>query len=334
MSLDREVLDEQLPALLMPFLGSSAIEDLQLLKGGYSREMWSFDSCADGGTPRPWILCADLKEGVVGSDSLDRQTEADLLAVVAESSVPVPAVLGSAGADNPLGVPWFIMERVAGTAAVGPLLRDPWYTEHRPAFAEQKAQILAAIHAIPAPLEVFGLRSSQLEPDQIAPDEIRRWAQALDHTPAARTATLDQAIEWLRSNLPGTPERVTIVHGDYRTGNLLYDHSGFRAVLDWEMAHIGDPVEDLGWAQLVCWRLGTGRVGGLVEFDDWPCLYEKMAGVSIDRDSLHFWETLCSLKMSVLAWRAVERTPDGPERDLLVKLYNDLGGELEHRLLV
>jgi aminoglycoside phosphotransferase (APT) family kinase protein len=330
-SLDPNVLAGHLPSLVRAQLGSVAVTDIEHLKGGYSREMWAFNTNSAEQPPgQRWILCADSAEGVVGNDSLSRVTEAALIGHVHSVGIPAPSVLQAADHDNPLDVAWFIMERLPGTAAVGPLVRNPWYQTNRQELAEQKARILADIHAIIPPANLLG---ASPEPDQLAPAEISRWARALQETPTTPSATLKRALSWLARHHPTPPERAAIVHGDYRTGNLLYDQTGIRGVLDWEMAHLGDPVEDLGWAQLICWRLGTGRVGALVELDEWPYLYERMGGQPVDPDSLHFWETLCSVKMSILAWRAVERTPAGGERDLLVKLHRDLGHELDNRLL-
>lgn len=333
MTLDPAMLARLLPSLVDHELGVVELARLERLKGGYSREMWAFTASDDGASTGQWILCADSAQGVVGADSLTRPVEAALIDFVHAAGVPTPRVLGAAAAtdvDNPLGVAWFIMERLPGTAAVGPLLRDPWYEEHRADFAEQKARILADIHAIAPPTDLVGPGP---ELDHVAGAEIDRWARALDQTPQVRTTTLEDALDWMKRNPPPPPSRIAIVHGDYRTGNLLYDKTGIRGVLDWEMAHLGDPIEDLGWAQLVCWRLGTGRVGALVDIDDWPRLYEQAGGQPVDPQTLHFWETLCSVKMSILAWRALERTPPGPEHDLLVRLHHDLGHELNHRLL-
>lgn len=330
MSLDPTLLGEALPSLVEPRLGKVAVGDIERLKGGYSREMWAFTTSGGGTGTQQWILCADSPQGVVGSDSLARSTEAALLDLMHSSGVPAPRVLATVGAESPLDVDWFIMERLPGTAAVGPLLRDPWYEQHRDEIAAQKARILAAIHTIDPPDDLLGVAPS---PSGVAPGEVARWVRAIEETPTAATAILERSLDWLSRHPPPPPQRIAIVHGDYRTGNLLYDRTGITGVLDWEMAHLGDPVEDLAWAQLVCWRLGTDRVGGLVELDEWPRLYERVGGHQAHPHSLHFWETLCSVKMSILAWRAIERTPPGSERDLLVALHRGLGDQLDLQLL-
>ena len=330
--LEPDRLARYLPDLLASRLNAPvSVGAIERLKGGYSRQMWAFETLETAGAvPARWILCADSAQSVVGPDSLERVREAKLLQRAHQAGLLVPAVLLVAGADNPFDMSWFVMARLEGTASVGPLRRDPWYQERFGPLAEQKAIILAGIHRLAGVEDILGPAPA---PGDVANREIQRWALALEQTPGARSPVLERALGWLGDHLPPAPPRISVVHGDFRTGNLLYDQSGWRGVLDWEMAHLGDPLEDVAWAQLVCWRLGTGNVGGLVDKPTWRRHYEAAAARSIDPEALRFWEVLGSLKMSLLAWRAFARTPEGPERDLLERLYRQLGTELEQVLL-
>lgn len=227
------------------------------------------------------------------------------------------------------------MERCSGTAAIGPLHRDPWYVQHRAELADWFAATLAAIHAADVPADILGARP---DPARVAGVELARWSGELRATPRAHTGVLDRALGWLAANPPPPPVRVTLLHGDYRTGNILHGHGdggpdGLRTVLDWEMAHVGDPLEDLAWAQLVCWRVGTDRVGGLVDLARWPDLYGAAAGWAPDLAALRWWEVLGSVKMACLVWRAAEAVTVPAERALLERLFADLGTELDRRLL-
>lgn len=306
------------------------IASLVRLKGGYSREMWSFDAR----TPtrvRPLVLCADLETGVVeDEDSLGREAEARLLVTLHAAGLPVPGVLCADGAAGPLGRPFLVMERIAGTAAVGPLLRDPAYVARREDFGRQQAEILAAVHSVAVPFDVVG---PPPEPQTIAAGEVARWARVLAGAPGARTTVLRAAERWLEQHPPPPPARVVLVHGDYRTGNLMHGPEGFRSVLDWEMAHPGDPLEDLAFASLVCWRMGTPLVGGLVSPDRWVELYEQASECSVDRDALRFWEVLGAVKMAALTRRVGDLLPTGRERDLLRALSAQLEADLGTRLL-
>lgn len=330
------------PALATSALAEVDIVDLHRLKGGYSREMWSFDAVTHDGVVHPLILCADSAAGVVGAGgrTLGRPAEAALLHTLHAAGRPVPDVVGSGdgvagGPGEELGRPYLVMERCSGTAAIGPLHRDPWYVRHRAELAAWYAETLAAIHAADVPADILGGRP---DPARVAGGELARWSGELCATPQAHTAVLDRALGWLAANPPPPPERVTLLHGDYRTGNILHGHgdgdpSGLRTVLDWEMAHFGDPLEDLAWAQLVCWRVGTDRVGGLVDLARWPELYGAAAGRAPDLAALRWWEVLGSVKMACLVWRAAEAVAAPAERALLERLFADLGTELDRRLL-
>jgi aminoglycoside phosphotransferase (APT) family kinase protein len=230
------------------------------------------------------------------------------------------------------------MERKQGTAAVGPLQRDPWYVQHRPLLAVQLAELLAGIHAVDVPEAVLGRRPG---PAAVAGLALQQWAAEVRATPEADTPVVQQAVDWLAGNPPPPPERVTLVHGDYRIGNILHGHDdpdgrepdGLRTVLDWEMAHFGDPIEDVAWAQLVCWQVGTGRVGGLVDVRSWPELYATAAGRAVDPVALRWWGVLGSVKIACLIRRAMTVVAASAEEGLLDRLFADVGDELQHRLL-
>lgn len=311
------------PGVLAALVGGP-VRSLERLKGGYSREMWSFDAELDG-RDRPLILCADLATGVVDSaDSLGREAEAELLAGLHGAGLPVPGVLTSGGGASPLGCPFLVMDRVPGTASVGPLLREPHHLARRDALGAQLANVLAAVHAVDLP----GVVGPSPRPDEVAPREVARWARALDTVPAARTPAVRAAQRWLDGHLPPPPERVVLVHGDYRTGNVVHGPEGFRAVLDWEMAHAGDPLEDLAFAALSCWRLGTGLIGALVPADRWVELYERAAGRPVDGDALEFWTVLGAVKMVALTRRVLDLLGPSRERVLLRRLAAQLDDDL------
>jgi aminoglycoside phosphotransferase (APT) family kinase protein len=326
-----------LEAILEPTLGRVEICDLHRLKGGYSREMWSFDAVGGVGR-RPFILCTDTSAGVVGHgpQALDRVQEAALLHSLYAEGLRVPNALATGGADSVLGRAFLVMDRLPGTTAIGPFHRDPWYVEHRAQLARQLAEMLATIHRANIKEEILGSR-----PDArwVARREIAQWTAELHRTPRALTPPLTRAVRWLELHVPVPPAAVTLVHGDYRTGNILHDRGSSEgpqllSVVDWEMAHLGDPLEDVAWTQLVCWRVGTGRVGGLAELDEWAQLYAEASGRPVDPDALRFWEVLGSVKMASLLHRAAEAVDDPRERSLLENLFNELVDELDRRLLL
>lgn len=304
------------------------VEGLKRLKGGYSREIWSFDAVA-GAEVQELILCKDSAGGAVerGDESLSRMEEARLLRKLSDAGILVPAVPCFGDETVGLGADFLIMERVAGDTDVAPLIRDQHFIDKATELTEQIASILAAVHKCPVPEEVFGPRS--VAGGGLVEQELGRWQRACTGNPDSLTPVLEKAIAWLERNVPSDPESSVITHGDFRVGNLVYGREGVRSVLDWEMAHVGDPLEDVAWAQLVIW---TGRVGGLVDSDTWIASYSEAAKCEIDIARLAFWDILSMVKMSSLAYRASLHASSAAEKRFLDHLVRMLGEELGKRL--
>ena len=121
------------------------------------------------------------------------------------------------------------------------------------------------------------------------------------------------ALRWLRDHDPGPSEEVTLVHGDFRHGNLIIGPDGVRAVLDWELAHIGDPMEDLGWICVNSWRFGEidKPVGGFGSREELFAGYEA-AGRRVDPERVMFWEVMGTLRWGVMCCGMMQRFRIGP----------------------
>ncbi len=154
----------------------------------------------------------------------------------------------------------------------------------------QAARSLAAIHAVPAH-EVGGLRDD----DPLA--AMRALVDGLGEPHPA----FELAFGWLEDHRPHPVAEPAVVHGDFRLGNLVVDASGLAAVLDWELAHRGDPIEDLGWFCVRAWRFGSPRpVAGLGEYDELVAAYEDAGGDPVDRHALRWWEVLGTLRWGAI----------------------------------
>jgi len=326
------------------------VEGLRRLAGGASRELWAFEAVGSRGDRQTLVLRRDPpgREGDAG----DRAAEAALLAAAAEAGVPVPRLWGSCGDPSVLGTPFFVMDRVEGESLPRRLLRDPEYAGARRALAAQLGGILARIHAIdPARPELAGLGGSTLGGAAPAPApaesdpraEVRRVGRSLRQLAPEPHPILDLAERWLLERAPAGGRRA-LVHGDYRVGNLIFGPEGVRAVLDWELAHVGDPLEDLGWLCTPTWRFGgTEPVGGVGSREDLVEAYEKAGGDPVDREALAWWEAFGSFKVA-LVWvvqsrafldgrapsvelAAVGRRTAEPEAELLRRMERDEGEE-------
>ncbi|MDX6432679.1 MAG: hypothetical protein QOE54_5045, partial [Streptosporangiaceae bacterium] len=175
----------------------------------------------------------------------------------------------------------------------------------RPLLAAQCGEILAAIHRIPAGA-VPGLDAS---------DQLGTWQALLEATGRPHPA-LELAVRRLELQRP--PQgRTAVVHGDFRHGNFIVGPDGLRAVLDWELAHLGDPLEDLGWLCVKAWRFGSPLpVGGFGGYEQLVGAYEKAAGVRVDRHALRWWEMFGILKWAVVCVMQAERHLSGGERSI------------------
>jgi hypothetical protein len=182
------------------------------------------------------------------------------------------------------------MRAVEGETLARRILRDDEFAAARGRLVDDCAQFLAGLHKID-PVAVPGLPSG---------DPIAGLRDYLTVAGGEATPTFELAFRWLDAN--GAPERApVIVHGDFRLGNLLVDHNGLRAVLDWELVHAGNPVEDLGWLCTKAWRFGAApAVGGFGTRDELLGAYRGAGGADISLDELHWWEVFNTLRWGVM----------------------------------
>jgi aminoglycoside phosphotransferase (APT) family kinase protein len=257
-------------------------------------------------------------------------TEARLLRAAAETGVPVPAVVatdadaaGPGLADSALGGSWLVVERVAGETIPRKILRDDEFAASRPQLAAQCGRALPGIHAID-PAEVPGLDDA----DQF--DQFRALLDAMGEPHPA----FELGFRWLEPRRPAR-RADTVVHGDFRNGNLVVGPDGLRAVLDWELAHLGDPLEDLGWLCLRAWRFGAEpRVGGFGDVDDLVAAYEAASGVAVDRGELAWWEAMGTLKWGIMCMVQAATHLSGTARSVELAAIGRRVCEVEHDLLL
>ncbi|GAA1791196.1 phosphotransferase [Actinomadura chokoriensis] len=289
----------------------AAVTGLRRLSGGASRETWSFD--ADG---RALILRRDPP----GSpDPTAMAREAALLASAAAAGVPVPA-LADHGADL-AGAPFLIMERLPGETIPRRLLRDDRFAEIRPRLARELGEILARLHTM-APVPDL--------PDLDPLDAITEHYANFEPRPA-----VELALRWLNDNRPPASDRRTVVHGDFRNGNLMIDETGVRGVLDWELTHLGDPAEDLGWLCTKAWRFNSPHpVGGFGSREDLLAGYAAAGGTPPTLEELHWWEVYGTLRWTILCRHQAERYLNGSDPSIEYAVLGRKVCEQEHDLLL
>jgi aminoglycoside phosphotransferase (APT) family kinase protein len=186
------------------------------------------------------------------------------------------------------------MGRVTGEALGQRLVRDEKYAAARKRLAGQCGEVLARIHSIDT------ARLPRL-PELPIRTSIDMYRNIIDDFGEPQPV-FELALRWLEANMPPPPEKLALVHGDFRTGNFLADETGMTAVLDWEIAHLGDPMEDLGWFCVPSWRYGAvdKPAGGFGSREELISAYERESGRTIDRDTFRFWEVFGTFRWGVI----------------------------------
>lgn len=291
--------------------GCRRLVSAERLSGGASQETYRVLVETDAGPVRLAMRRAPGGHSPLpGAGQPGLATEAQLMRAARAAGVPEPEVLWVLEPADGLGE-GFIMEWLDGEALGAKLVRDPAFDRVRPALAEQCGEILARIHAID--LDATGLRSRLLHtpPETYVRQTWQRY-QALG-TPQPM---IDFSARWLLDHLPVTHEE-RLVHNDFRNGNLMVSpETGVVAVLDWEVAHIGDPMRDLGWICTNSWRFGRSDlpVGGFGTYADLFRGYEKVSGVPVDPARVRFWEVFGSFWWSVGCLGMAEHYRSGPDK--------------------
>ena len=285
-----------------------AIEGLARISGGASRETYRFDAVTRSGR-KPLILRRDPPGSLIETD---RRSEFLALKSFHGRGVaaPEPLILETEGAE--LERPFFIMARVDGGRTASPFQPGP-YEPHAAAIGRDFFSTLGRIAAAdPATLPIADLGDPPT-PDACWRRELDYWSGVIEADELHPQPIVRAAIRRLRANPPPPAAKVSVVHGDYRSGNFLHDGEGrVIAVLDWEMAHLGDPLEDLAWALDPLWRHGeTGRVAGMLPRQEAIEIWEAASGLTFDAAAFKWWELFASVKGQAIWISSAKEYRDG-----------------------
>jgi aminoglycoside phosphotransferase (APT) family kinase protein len=282
---------EDLAAGVAEVLGVPDVE-LRAIPGGASRETW----LVERGDER-WVLRRD-PEGSVSLVPI--ANEFALIDRAREAGVPVPAPIALEPSGGRLGTAAMAMSFVDGTSVAPRILRKPEYEAARARLTGQLGDALARIHSI----DPAGLEGVLPDPgSNPALDQIAEWERQLDEI-GESLPVVELGLRWLRSNAP-EPAGSRLVHGDFRLGNFIVGESGLAAVIDWELAHLGDPAEDIGWLCIRSWRFGNDEqpVAGVGNLGDFIEAYEAAGGAPVDRDRVRYWEAFGNVKWAIICAR-------------------------------
>ncbi len=301
----------------MPAATDIMIQDLQPLAGGASREAWIFDvSWREAGRhhEEPCILMREPVASVLVSDSAPTvidgtrrtvETEIRVVQAMEKAGFPVPTVLWYDANGEWLERPFSIARRLPGTADVAELLE----TQNTGAILNRFIDLLAQLHAMdPGVIGVDFLGTPV--PENAAAAQIAQFERNFERQRLEAFPATSYLIRWLKKHAPRA-DRVSVVHGDYRLGNFLFDDDGIIAILDWEQVHVGDPVEEIAFMYWSVWSLE-----GICPIDEFVRRYEQASGCSVDRQTLAYYRMFIEFKMLVVLFTGLKAYFATPEYQL------------------
>ncbi len=307
------------------FPGSGEALHLRRLSGGASQETWAFSFVTQHGQ-RPLILRrkphdrqSQLAAGL--------ETEAVLLRLAHEAGARVPPVFYVLAPEDDCGT-GFIMDRLEGETIPRKILRDDGFAHARQVLARDCGEALSIIHRIDPARLPDTLRAA---PGSVRLAELRNTYAAVGRP----NPVFALALRWLGDHMPADPPTLSLVHGDFRHGNLMIGPDGLVGVLDWELAHLGDPMEDLGWICVPSWRFGEIEkpVGGFGHRRHLFAAYEAAGGAPVDPDRVKFWEVFGALQWGLMCSGMAEVYRSGADASVERAMIGRRASEVEIDLL-
>ena len=326
-------LESRLAAYLaekLPDASDVRVDGLERIFGGASRETYRFvlRTHRDGeDESRRLILRRDPPGSLIETD---RAVEYAAYRAFYGTAVPVPEALWLEEDGKRLEYPFFIMEELAGLQSSAQAA-----AQHAAKLAPQKWSILGEISkADPAALGLDNVMAA-VAAEECWQRELSYWENEIDRHELCPQPIARAAIRWLRRHPPPPAQRVSVVHADYRTGNYLFDEEGtIRGILDWEMAHLGDPLEDLAWGLNPVWQSADGRVGAIATREEAISIWEEASGLRADPEALHWWELFSSVKGQAIWVSSAKEFTDGKNQDLILALAGWLMGNRQDRAIL
>lgn len=304
------------------------IDAMTLLSGGAVQQNWRLDVTLEGG-PRAgrqaWVLRTDAAASL--AVSLDRVAEYRCIEAAHAAGVKVATPIAVCATESPIAAPFAVQEMVAGSAQGRRIVRDPHLASFGEPLAREIGAELARIHAI---LPGDGVLAFLARPKGPPAARVVAECRAILDAASEPRPALEYVLAWLDRNAP-EPAAVTLVHGDFRTGNYMVDAGRLTAILDWEFCHFGDPREDIGWFIARCWRFGNDDkvAGGIARFAALLEGYNGLAAHKVTAAEVQYFEVLAAARWAAIALAQGDRFVKGGERSLELALTGLMPPEME-----
>lgn len=308
------------------------IGGMERLGGGAIQESWRLDVTIRGGPfeGRHDLVLRTSSASTVAA-SWGRAEEFAIHKAVHAAGVTVAEPLWLCEDADVLGKPFYLMRFVPGQARGDRVVRDPLVRADAGALARRLGAEMATLHRLRPPVAGLGfVPVPEGSPALARVARYRAWLDALD----AAEPVIEWALAWLERQAPPAFD-VTLIHADFRTGNYLVEQGRLTAILDWEFATFGDPLEDLGWMLAPCWRFGVPEkeAGGVGAREDLLAGYESVTGRRVPRELLGYWQVMATVRWAVIALQQAARHRSGAERSLELALTAHVVPNLEADLL-
>ena len=265
------------------------ISNLEPLTGGASKEIWKFE-VSDAKQSAKMILRRG--SGIEGPLAIKTADEARIQKEVIKVGAPVPKILAVSKKEEELGDA-YIMHFVEGESIARKILRDKEYKKALPILAYQCGEAIAKIHNVD--INNFSFLPKKPAEDQL--EDLYSTYQSFEQP----SPVFEYAYLWLKEQDFGNFQE-SLVHGDFRLGNIIVNADGLQSIIDWELAHIGNPLQDLGWVCGNSWRFGKNDkvVGGFGELEDLLEGYNSVSKLKVNKEMVRCWQVFGTFRWGVI----------------------------------
>jgi aminoglycoside phosphotransferase (APT) family kinase protein len=323
---ERNDVAPRLERFLTARLGRPAyLRHLERSTEGFSQETFLLDVEVEGAR-RGYVVKREPVSGLL--EPYDLEPEFRVLHALTDDPLPSPPTPWFERDPAVLDRSFYVMERLPGDVPIPAARADgapPFDDAERAALGPAVVDALARLHAVDWRGRGLGFLEPPPPGREAAGREVARWEARIRRSELPVHPALAEALLWLRGNLPATDE-ITLVHGDYRLGNFLVVDDGGRlhlsGILDWELVHLGDPLEDVAWCASPLWRAGTAWASALLPPEEFAARYAAASGRAADPERLRFYDVLAIVKMSAIMMTGIRAFRSGRTGDIRMAIFD------------